>query len=182
MEPSQGPRRSTPRSDSSGYKAWPEGVHRAAARKRAWSFVRCVWMTLCVLRGEAPQRALCVCVCGKGVYMEIYGYVGVYGCIWVWMYMEVWGYVYRCVYMGMYVGGCVGVYVHWGNGARRGSFPGRVSFLFLVSVLALKGLKCLPLFPYLSSLGLPPPGSLPGISSQPSPHTEPAVLSPCCPW
>ena len=140
-----------------------------------------------------PESSMCMRVCGKGMhgyawvyiwmcmYTEIYGYVGGYGCIWVCMYMEVWGYVYWCVYMGLYVCGCVGVYVHWGNGARMGSFPGRVSFQFLVSVFPHKGLKCLPLFPYLSSLGLPPPGSLPGFSSQLSPCTEPAVISSSCP-
>ena len=35
-------------------------------------------------------------------------------------------YIGVCIWVRM----CVGVYVHWGNGARRGSFPGRVSFPF----------------------------------------------------
>lgn len=134
-----------------------------------------------------PESSMCMCVWEGCVYgcACIWRYMG------MWVYMDVYGYgcIWRC--WGMYIGVCIwvcmcvgvwSVYVHWGNGARKGSFPGRVSFLFLVSVLAHKGLKCLPLFPYLLSLGLPPPGSLPGFSSQPSPHTEPAVLSPCCPW
>lgn len=146
-------------------------------------------MTPWVLRAEAPpESSMCICVwegCVYGCacirrYMGMWVYMDVFGYICIWRY--VCGCVYRCVYMGMYVCGCLGVYVHWGNGARRGSFPGRVSFPFLVSVLAHKSLKCLRLFPYLSSLGLPPPGSLPGFSSQPSPHTDPAVISSCCPW
>ena len=135
--------------------------------------------------GRGPPRELYVYVCvGRVciwmcVYTEIYGYVGVYGCIWVYMYMEVWGYVYRRVYMGTYVCGCVCALGKW---SKEGEFSWEGFFSVLVSVLAHKGLKCLPLFPYLSSLGLPPPGSLLGFSSQPSPHTDPAVISFCCPW
>ena len=46
-----------------------------------------------------PQRAVCVCVCGKGVYMDVrvYGDIWVCGCIWMYMGIYVYGGVGVCI-------------------------------------------------------------------------------------
>lgn len=103
-------------------------------------------------------------------------------CMWVWACTGV------CVCRSVCVYGCINVCVHvcWGDGSSMRSFTAGASSTFLVSNFAHMPLTAplLSCHTFLALVGQapgpPPPGSLPGVLSQParaSPHAEPAITS-----